>query len=258
MPLVTCPDCAAQVSDAAPSCPQCGKPAPLLVPVARKAPPIPTWAAIAVVGVAVLGVAAVAMSPTSGQHTASADTPPVPITVAPVVEKQSPNPFARLTDETRLASAIALLRPAMSDVTGGEDSRAAIALALWSAVHLTWIDVAVREDETSYALVQKDPEAARGKRVCLPGTIIEIHTDRSAGAPIFEGLIQSSADNLFRFLTVGSSGSIVGGSWARLCGVVTGRYDYPNSAGGVGHAVEIVGMFDLPENKSPPARATNH
>lgn len=31
--------------------------------------------------------------------------------------------------------------------------------------------------------------------------------------------------------------------------VVTGNYDYSNSAGGTGHAVDLVGMFDLPENK---------
>jgi hypothetical protein len=34
---------------------------------------------------------------------------------------------------------------------------------------------------------------------------------------------------------------------------VTGRYDYHDSGGGTGHAVQVVGMFDLPENR--PAAA---
>lgn len=28
-----------------------------------------------------------------------------------------------------------------------------------------------------------------------------------------------------------------------------GKYHYPNSAGGVGHGIRLVGMFDLPENR---------
>lgn len=42
---------------------------------------------------------------------------------------------------------------------------------------------------------------------------------------------------------------------ARFCGVVTGLYDDSNSGVGVGHAVQMVGMFDLPENK--PAKTAD-
>jgi hypothetical protein len=44
-----------------------------------------------------------------------------------------------------------------------------------------------------------------------------------------------------------------GGSRAEQPGthlrVVTGKYSYANSGGGTGHAVTLVGVFDLPENK---------
>ncbi len=59
----------------------------------------------------------------------------------------------------------------------------------------------------------------------------------------------SNGGNIYRFLAAGSSGTLVPQSYGRFCGVVTGTYDYSNSGGGTGHAVEMVGMFDLPENK---------
>jgi len=68
----------------------------------------------------------------------------------------------------------------------------------------------------------------------------------------FVGLVMSNAGNLFHFDAVGSTGTLVGTNYARICGVITGLYDYSNSAGGTGHAVQIVGMFDLPENKTAP------
>ncbi len=38
-------------------------------------------------------------------------------------------------------------------------------------------------------------------------------------------------------------------SQERFCGVVTGLFDYANSGGGTGHAVAIVGLFDIAENR---------
>lgn len=49
--------------------------------------------------------------------------------------------------------------------------------------------------------------------------------------------------------SAGSTATLVQQSRARLCGVVIGTYDYSNSAGGKGHAVSLVGMFDLAENR---------
>ena len=36
---------------------------------------------------------------------------------------------------------------------------------------------------------------------------------------------------------------------ARFCGIATGRDTYANTGGGTTHAVRVVGMFDLPENR---------
>ncbi len=46
MPLITCPDCSSQVSDAAPSCPKCGRPIalqPVQVTAARDQAPIAVY-----------------------------------------------------------------------------------------------------------------------------------------------------------------------------------------------------------------------
>ena len=52
------------------------------------------------------------------------------------------------------------------------------------------------------------------------------------------------------FFAVQSTGDLVEGSRARLCGVVTGRYSYSNTGNGTTHAVKVVGVFDLAENRS--------
>ena len=77
--------------------------------------------------------------------------------------------------------------------------------------------------------------------------------------PVYNGLIESSAGNLFHFLTVGSTGAIV----VAILGENLRHHDrsvrLPEQRGGHGHAVEVVGMFDLPENRTvdaPPVPAT--
>jgi hypothetical protein len=121
---------------------------------------------------------------------------------------------------------------------------------------MRWVDVGVQKDETSPALVRKDPDEARAKRMCTSGQLVQIAVVKlDNGAKLSEGLLESNAGNLYHYLGAGSSGELVEQSYARFCGVVIGTYDYSNSAGGTGHAVEIVGMFDLPENRpTKPAR----
>ena len=131
--------------------------------------------------------------------------------------------------------------------------------ALWMLKHGKWNDIAPAKDETTFARVQKDSDAERGKRLCVAGRVIQITTKKAGEAgKYYAGLLTSANGNIFNFLAVGSSGDIVERSAARFCGVVTERYDYSNSGGGTGHAVTVVGMFDLPENRptaaaSPPS-----
>ena len=102
---------------------------------------------------------------------------------------------------------------------------------------------------TKYGLVMKDPDRERGKRLCIQGSIIEIHAENSGYGKLFHGGIWSDGGNIYRFIAVGSSGELVERSRASFCGVVIGKQDYSNSAGGMTHAVFLVGMFGLPENK---------
>ncbi len=156
---------------------------------------------------------------------------------------------AQHIDKLDFDGAVAYAKPLMDD-TEDRDSDGAVLLALWASKHMTWTDVAVKKDETSFALVRKDSDEARGKRLCTSGQIVQIEVQKVPGAgKVSEGLLMSNAGNIYNFIAVGSSGDLVQQSYARFCGVVTGNYDYANSGGGQGHAVEAVGMFDLPQNK---------
>lgn len=173
--------------------------------------------------------------------------PPLP------VARPTPPPVPELTTAERLAvamdvsSAVRVLRPTWKDTTEDPDPGAA-ALAVWAKDHLRWNDM-MSLPETKRAAIMKDPEAARGRRTCVGGTIIEIHTDRSAGSPIYTGGIVTAYSDVVRFMAVRSSGDLVQHSLARICGVIIGLQSYSNVSGGKTHAVSVVGMFDLPENR---------
>jgi hypothetical protein len=172
----------------------------------------------------------------------------------PVVQHTDPPPPVKkektLSDEQTLADAMRFVSPSFGQTKNGEHSAAAIAITAWSIGHLRWTDVGVTTDETSFALARKNIDDARGKKLCVSGSIIEITESKLDQGRMSEGLIQSWAGNLFSFLGVGSSGAIVQGSTARFCGVVVDAFDYANSGGGTGHAIDVVGMFDIPENRN--------
>lgn len=171
--------------------------------------------------------------------------------VASSTPKPAPPPPTASPMDTFLAirDASAALKAADAQDSQGDTDVGAIKFALWSSKNLTWKDVGVTTDETSAARVMKDSEAERGKRACWSGSIIEIAVDRSAGRPLYVGGLHSGA-NIIRFVAVRSTGDLVGRSPARICGYVTGRQSYSNSGGGTTHAVFVVGMFDLPENRA--------
>ncbi len=128
-------------------------------------------------------------------------------------------------------------------------SEGAKPLVRWAIAHMQWSDVSVDKNETTFALTLQDSDAARGQRLCVSGTIVQIDVQKTPAGKVNVGLLSDSKLNLYYYLNVGSSGKLVAQSKARLCGVVTGKHDYANSAGGQGHAVTVVGMFDVKENK---------
>lgn len=165
---------------------------------------------------------------------------------APQAAPPEPSPVEKLLATTTLADAVEHVRPLMTD-TFDDTSPGAALLGLWSAKHLRWLDVAVAKNETSFARVRKDSASNRGKRMCVRGRIVQIHKD--ASADLYTGLMLVGYSDIARFIVAGDTGELVERSSARLCGVVIGTYDYTNSGGGTGHAVSLVGMFDLPENR---------
>ena len=149
-----------------------------------------------------------------------------------------------------LREAISSTRLDMADIQGADVSKGAALLAIWGAENMRWSELQ-EIPTTKYGLVMKDPDAQRGQRLCTTGQVIEIELDRSVpGKKIFGGGMYEDGGRIYRFLAVQSTGEIMAHSRARFCGVVTGQQHYPNSAGGVAHAVHLVGMFDLPENKA--------
>lgn len=170
---------------------------------------------------------------------------------APAAPAEPPKPtLSQLLNATKdTATAVDLLRDHFEDGSDTIDPATAM-FAVWSTSRMQWTDLQ-KLAETQRSLVMKDSEAERGKRLCASGSIVEIAADRSAGKPIYRGGLITSAMNVVRFDAVGSTGTLVERSAARICGVVTGKESYSNSGGGVTHAVRLVGMFDLPENKTP-------
>lgn len=151
--------------------------------------------------------------------------------------------------ELSFDAAVAALKSQMKD-TFDEMNPATLALGMWASKRLAWADVAVAKNETSVALVMKDSEEEAGKRMCASGMIIEIAVQKIQGHKLAVGLLITNARSIVRFVAAGSSGALVANSGARFCGVVTGKFDYGNSAGGTGHGIQMVGMFDLKENKT--------
>lgn len=168
---------------------------------------------------------------------------------AAVAEPEPPKPTAaqRLMAIRSLPQALGFLKPAMEDTTN-ERSTVALMLGVWMREHAIFQDVDPGRDETSFGKVMKDSEAERGKRMCATGTIVEI--ERIPGERgLFVGGLMSRGFNVVTFVSFGSTGELVANQRARLCGVVTGKFDYSNSAGGMTHSVHLAGAFDLPENR---------
>ncbi len=182
--------------------------------------------------------------------------PPPPAPAAPVIPPAPPPPppppevpiGETLQKIQTMEQALRFTLPDMED-TVNKSSTGAVRFAIWAMKRMTLADVKVAKNETTFALAAKDSDEARGKRMCVSGGIIQIAVSKTEFGKFNEGLLMTDSGNLYKYLAAGSSGDLVAHSRARLCGVITGRYEYSNSGGGTGHALSIVGMFDLPQNR---------
>lgn len=163
--------------------------------------------------------------------------------------------IARLRVTPTLPAAVAYVKPVMADT---DASIGHLLLAIWAADHLRWADVEALEAETSLALFRKDPDAERGKRLCVDALVLSIRAEPLGKGKTYEGIllragaVRARDENAtpYRFTAVRSTGDVVERSDARFCGIATGRFSY-DSPGGKREGLQLVGMFDLPENRTP-------
>jgi hypothetical protein len=148
-----------------------------------------------------------------------------------------------------LQEAIDVAKPKMIDVYDDSLNIGAAMLALWGADAMKWAELKALPD-AQYELVMKDPDEERGKKICVKGTVIEISTDKSTIKKVYYGGFNDDEGRIYQFFALRSIDKIVQDSVANFCGVVIGRESYRNNEGGVTAAVRLVGMFDLPENKT--------
>ena len=190
--------------------------------------------------------------PSAPSHPTVAAQPSAPVLPPTFPSVNQPEvadaPAAEPAHPATLSNAITQYRPLMTDSVNDLSNGAAL-LALWAAESgLKWKEL-TDLPRTKAALVMKDSDEQRGKLICTSGPIIEIAAEVSSGQKFFEGgLADLDSGTIYRFVAVRSTGDLVEKSYASFCGVVIGRFDYSNSAGGVAHAIQLVGMFKLPEN----------
>ena len=158
---------------------------------------------------------------------------------------------------TNLVDAIEQVKPQMTDAAAGEQSsNGKILLARWAMKNMNFSEIQSLPS-SSFALTMKDPDETRGRKLCIQGSVIEISVEKVPDGKIAIAGMFDASHNIYRVIAVGSSGDITSESRAKFCGVIIGREDYENSNGGVSHAVALVGMFDIPENKTSAGLKTD-
>jgi hypothetical protein len=152
-------------------------------------------------------------------------------------------------DQPTFAAALAYTRPKVADYEYGVGQAM---LTGWAAIHLRWADIEVDASETSFPLVKKDPDAERGKRLCADVTVLDIAASGAGLGKRYTGLMISRSFPTvpYAFTAVRSTGAIVEHSAARFCGYVLALHRY-QSNDGPREGLQVLGMFDLPENRTP-------
>lgn len=168
-----------------------------------------------------------------------------PVPSAPIVLRERDE--AEVDEKTTLAEAIAYALPKMADATDNWD-RGSYLLGQWVANHGAWSTLAALP-ETAHAMVAKDSDGERGKRLCESGTVTTIKALKGSNPKMFWGILAPSETRAVVFLATGDTGRIVDGSAGRVCGVVTGIYHLTLKSGAPFPTPKVVGMFDLPGNR---------
>jgi hypothetical protein len=152
----------------------------------------------------------------------------------------------RIQEAKTLVDAISIARPLMVDGTE-QTSVGALLLASWGITNMKWNDISVKANETSYAETMKDTDRQRGRKLCVTATLGSMQPARFGHGYVYTGVMRTESGELYQYAAVGSTDNLR--DTATLCGVVTGKFEYMSKSGVARQAVQIVGMFDVPENR---------
>lgn len=122
-------------------------------------------------------------------------------------------------------------------------------LVIWDAlVGMNW-DELNSIPETNYKKMNKDIIAESGKRFCFKGRVDRIQVNRTVKPAFADAVMVVPYEGRVAIVAVKSSGDILPDTEARFCGIVAGTRSYQTIMGTPGSLPDLVGMFDLPENK---------
>lgn len=124
-----------------------------------------------------------------------APEPPPPTAPASTAPPRDPMASAKTA-----AEAVALAKPGDVATDQGADT-GTVRFARWSADHLTWSDVAKGKNETTFAVVMKDPDPERGKALCVGGRIVQISVVRGSDPKVYDGILERGND-VYSFVAV--------------------------------------------------------
>ena len=169
---------------------------------------------------------------------------PEKVVPAAVKEPERKSPAEVVVELKTLKEVIEYVKTFSHD-TENETSVGAVLFTLWAKDHLNRKEFQT-VPATTHALVLKDSDAERGKRLCSSGRVIQISKSNSevwGSSKVWEGVFMMPSFKAVRYIAVGETGEIVEGTTATFCGLVIGKYSYSNAGGGTTHAVSAVGEF---------------
>lgn len=166
--------------------------------------------------------------------------------VKPVVKTEQEILVDNVMSAKTIEESLKLTVPFMGGAKHDEFSEGHNLFVLWaeknySVKNLSEIEFQVSKNETSVGFIKKNPEKESGKKICVNGKIIQIKEMKN----LSKGLIWEPRGGLYYFIGLNDSGDLTDKSSAKFCGYVTGTYDYKDSVGGTGHAISLVGMWQI-------------
>jgi len=152
--------------------------------------------------------------------------------------------FAAAEAKANAEAAISGIRGLLSSVSDGDLNPVALAtVASYIQENQLGYEALTRLPRAGFNDAVKDPEGERGKGFVVSGKVIQISRD----GDYFVGLIGKGGyfglDQLYYFVTPGTTRGIYEGKNATFAGIFTQRYEYELRAGGKSEALATVGYF---------------